>query len=181
VKSHDELLREVRDLATSSTDPKTLMQRISDHVHAAMPRYNNILFRVVDDSEPGVLLLGPYTGSFNPYPRLSFGQGLCGTAASEMRTVVVDNVTGDSRYVPGSSMVKSEIAVPILVSGRLAGAIDVQSYFADTFKTAKDRQFLEACAAVVAKHMEQHRKKMTVGSRIGNRAKELNEERSIAG
>lgn len=159
VKTHDDLLQEVRDLATSSTDPKTLMQRISDHLHAAMPRYNNILFRVVDDSEPEVLLLGPYTGSFNPLARLSFGQGLCGTAASEKRTVVVDNVAADGRYLPGSSMVKSEIAVPILVDGKLAGAMDVQSYFAETFSAGKDRQFVETCAAVVAKHMEMHRKK----------------------
>jgi putative methionine-R-sulfoxide reductase with GAF domain len=56
-------------------------------------------------------------------------------------------------------MVKSEIAVPILVNGRLAGAMDVQSYFAETFSTAKDRQFVEACVAVVARHMEEHRKK----------------------
>lgn len=124
-----------------------------------MPRYNNILFRVVDESEPGVLLLGPYTGSFNPHPRLAFGQGLCGTAAAEKRSVVVDNVAADGRYLPGSSLVKSEIAVPILVDGELAGAMDVQSYFADTFSSAKERQFLEACAAVVAEHMEEHRKK----------------------
>ena len=87
MKTHDELLREVRDLATSAQDPNTLMQRIADHLHAALPRYNNILFRVVNDSEPGVLLLGPYTGSFNPLPRLSYGQGICGTAVpSRKRT-----------------------------------------------------------------------------------------------
>lgn len=159
MKTHDDLLREVQDLATSSADPTMLMQRISDHLHAAMPRYNNVLFRAVEDSQPGVLLLGPYTGSFSPHLRISFGQGICGAAASEERTIVVDNVAADNRYLPGSSLVKSEIAVPIFVGGKLAGAMDVQSYFPDTFHTSKDRQFVESCAAVVAKHMEEHRKK----------------------
>jgi GAF domain-containing protein len=159
VKTHDELLREVQGLATSSADPKTVMQRISDHLHAAVPRYNNIIFRVVENSEPGVLLLGPYAGSFQPRLRIPMGQGLCGAAAQEGRTIVVDNVASDARYLAGSSMVKSEMVVPIFMGGRLAAAMDVQSYFADTFKASKEREFVESCAQVVAKHMEEQRKK----------------------
>jgi L-methionine (R)-S-oxide reductase len=159
VKTHDDLLREVQDLATFSPDPKTLMQRIADRLHAILPRYNNVIFRVVEDSQPGVLLLGPYTGSFKPHPQIPMGQGLSGTAASEGKTIVVDNVAADSRYLAGSFMVKSEIVVPIFVGGRLAGEMDVQSYFVDTFKTSHDRQFVESCAGLVAKHMEEHRKK----------------------
>jgi GAF domain-containing protein len=158
VKTHDELLREVQSLATSAADPKTVMQRVSDHLHAAVPRFNNIVFRVVEDSEPGVLLLGPYAGSFQPRLRLPVGQGLCGAAAQERKTIVVDNVAADVRYVAGSSMVKSEMAVPIFIGGRLAGAMDVQSYFVDTFNP-KEREFVESCAQVVAKHMEEHGKK----------------------
>jgi GAF domain-containing protein len=159
VKTHDELLREVQDLATSTADPKTVMQRIADHLHSVLPRYNNIVFRVIEDPEPEVLLLGPYAGSFQPRLRLPIGQGLCGAAAAERKTIVVDNVAADVRYVAGSSMVKSEMAVPIFIGGRLAGAMDVQSYFADTFKASKEREFVESCAGVVSKHMEAHRKK----------------------
>src|SRR5260370_40843619 len=137
----------------------TLMEGISDHLHAALPRYNNIVFRVMEDSEPGVLLLGPYAGSFKPRDRIPIGQGLCGAAASEEKTIVVDNVAADARYLPGSSMVKSEMVVLIFVGGKLAGAMDVQSYFAETFKAATDREFVESCARVVAKHMEEHRKR----------------------
>ena len=152
-------MREVQGLAASSADSKTAMQRISDHLHASVPRYNNILFRVIDDSEPGVLLLGPYAGSFQPRLRIAIDQGLCGAAAQERRTIVVDNVAADSRYLSGSSLVKSEMVVPIFVGGSLAAAMDVQSYFADTFKTPKEREFVESCARVVAKHMEEHGKK----------------------
>jgi L-methionine (R)-S-oxide reductase len=151
---HGDLLRQVKDLATNASDTKTLMQRISDHVHSVMPRYNSISFRFIDDANPGMLVLGPYTGSFTPQLRIPFGRGLCGTAAATEKTVVVNNVAEDSRYVQASSMVKSEIVVPIFVRGKFAAEIDVQSYFADTFKDPNDRSFLESCAGIVGKFME---------------------------
>jgi L-methionine (R)-S-oxide reductase len=159
MSTHGDLLREVENLAASASDTKTLMQRIADHVHSVMPRYNSISFRLIDETNPGMLILGPYTGSFTPQLRIAFGKGLCGTAAATEKTVVVNNVADDIRYVPGSSIVKSEIVVPILIRGKFAAEIDVQSYFADTFKDANDRSFVESCASVVAKFMEARSKK----------------------
>jgi GAF domain-containing protein len=154
--AHGDLLRQIEDLAAKAPDTKTLMQRISDHVHSVMPRYNSISFRFIDQANPGMLILGPYTGSFTPQLRIAFGQGLCGTAAATEKTVVVNNVASDSRYVQASSMVKSEIVIPIFARGKFAAEMDVQSYFADTFKDPNDRSFLESCAGVVGKFMEAH-------------------------
>lgn len=132
------------------------MQRISDHVHSVMPRYNSISFRLIDEATPDILILGPYTGSFSPQPRIRFGEGLCGAAAASGKTVVVNNVTDDDRYLRASSMVKSEIVVPIFVRGQFVAEIDIQSYFVDTFKDTNDRSFVESCAGVVAKFMASH-------------------------
>src|SRR5436190_21334598 len=104
--THGDLLRQVQDLAASASDTKTFMQRTADHVHSVMPRYNSISFRFIDNANPGMLIMGPYTGSFTPQLRISFGRGLCGAAATMEKTVVVNNVAEDSRYVQGSSMVK---------------------------------------------------------------------------
>ncbi|HKV92649.1 MAG TPA: GAF domain-containing protein [Candidatus Angelobacter sp.] len=152
--THDDLLQQITHLAATSADATTLMQRIADHVHSQMPRYNSISFRFIDEANPGVLVLGPYTGSFTPQKRLAFGQGLCGTAAATEKTVVVNNVEADARYLRASSMVKSEIVVPILVKGRFAALIDIQSYFVDTFKAPDDQSFVESCARIVAKFIE---------------------------
>lgn len=151
---YDELLRTVRDLAAQAPDSGTLMQRIADHLHSVMPRFNSISFRLIDPNDAGMLILGPYTGSFTPQLRLSFGQGLCGTAAATERTVVVNNVAEDVRYLKASFTVKSEIVVPIFVRGKFTAEIDIQSYFVDTFRDAADVSFVEACAGVVAKFME---------------------------
>jgi L-methionine (R)-S-oxide reductase len=154
--THEDLLQQVGKLATTVSDTKTLMQRISDDLHSAMPRYNSISFRLIDRANPGMLVLGPYTGSFTPQLRIAYAQGLGGMAASAEKTVVVNNVQEDKRYLQASTMVKSEIVIPIFARGKFAALMDIQSYFVDTFKEPSDVSFLEACAAVVGKFMEAH-------------------------
>ena len=152
--SHGDLLRQVQDLADKASKTKVLMQSIADYLHSVMPRYNSISFRLIDEANPEMLILGPYTGSITPQLQVAIGQGLCGTAAAMGQTVIVNNVARDSRYLQASSMVKSEIVVPIFVRGKFAAEIDVQSYFIDAFQDPNDRTFLESCAGVVGKFME---------------------------
>lgn len=154
MSTHADLLQQVTSLAATSSDTTTLMQRVADHVHSKMPRYNSISFRFIDEANPGMLVLGPYTGSFTPQKRLAFGQGLSGAAAASEKTVVVNNVESDGRYLRASTMVKSEIVVPILVKGKFAALVDIQSYFVDTFKSPDDQAFVESCARLIAKFME---------------------------
>jgi putative methionine-R-sulfoxide reductase with GAF domain len=152
---YEDLLQQVTQLAATHSTIRALMQSIADYVHSRMPRYNSISFRLIDEADPGMLILGPYTGSFTPQKRLAFGQGLCGTAAATEKTVVVHNVEADGRYLRASSLVKSEIVVPIMVRGRFTALIDIQSYFTDTFKAA-DQSFVESCARIVGKFIETH-------------------------
>jgi len=153
-----DLLRQIENLVPAAANASVLMQQISDHLHSMMPRYNSVSFRLIDEANPGMLILGPYTGSFTPQLRIAFGRGLCGMAAATEKTIVVNNVQADSRYIQGSSMVKSEIVIPIFVRGKFTAELDIQSYFADTFEEANDRSLLESCAGIVGKFMEAHSK-----------------------
>ena len=58
------------------------------------------------------------------------------TAATTRQTVVVEDVRKDPRYLQGSSMVISEIVVPIQARGAIVGELDVESYFPSTFSDA---------------------------------------------
>jgi putative methionine-R-sulfoxide reductase with GAF domain len=49
-------------------------------------------------------------------------------------------------------MVKSEIIAPILARKKLAAALDIESYFAQTF-TKPEQTFAESCAAIVADYL----------------------------
>jgi L-methionine (R)-S-oxide reductase len=152
VPAHEELLQEFRVFARTASTAKALMEHIAQSLHVKMTRYNWVGFYLVDPADPGVLSVGPFVGSFTPNARIPLDTGLCGAAATTGKTVVVDDVSKDPRYLSGSSMVNSEIVVPILVKNKLAAELDIESYFAGTFN--KDEQeFVEACAAVVGEYL----------------------------
>src|ERR1700691_4248924 len=149
---HETLLREFRDFAATAPTIKSVMERIAQRLHERMTRYNWVGFYLVDPADPGILLVGPFVGSFTPNVRIPLDTGLCGAAATSGQTVVVDHVSTDPRYLAGLPMVNSEIVVPILVKNKLAAELDIESYFASTFNKAK-QDFVEACAAVVGKYL----------------------------
>jgi L-methionine (R)-S-oxide reductase len=149
---HEELLQEFQDYARTAPTAKAIMERVAQRLHEKMTRYNWVGFYLVDAADPGVLLVGPFVGSFTPNARIPLGTGLCGAAASSGQTVVVDDVSRDPRYLAGSPLVKCEIVVPIFVKNKLAAELDVESYFASTFNRA-EQEFVEGCAAVVGKYL----------------------------
>ncbi len=115
-------------------------------------RYNWVGFYLVDPTNPDVLLIGPYVGSFTPNARIPLNSGLCGAAARDGQTVVVPDVSKDPRYLAGSPLVKCEIVVPIFVKNKLAAELDIESYFTNTF-TKPEQEFVEACAVLVGKYL----------------------------
>jgi len=153
---HEELLRELQDYARTAPTAESVMERISRRLHEKMARYNWVGFYLVDPADPGVLVIGPFVGSFTPNVRIPFDTGLCGAAASSGRILVVDDVAKDSRYLAGSTMVNSEIVVPIFVKGKLAAELDVESYFAGTFSKS-DQEFVAACAAIAGDYLGKSR------------------------
>lgn len=149
---HEELLREFQEFSRTTLGATSLMERVSQRLHEKLTRYNWVGFYLVDVDDPNILVVGPFVGSFTPNARIPLNTGLCGAAARTGKTVVVDDVTKDPRYLPGSSMVQSEMVVPIFVKNELAGELDIESYFPNTF-TPAEREFVQACADIVAKYM----------------------------
>ena len=148
--AHEELLKEFQDFARTAPTAESVMERIAQRLHEKMTRYNWVGFYLVDPTDAGVLLVGPFVGSFTPNARIPLSSGLCGAAASSGQTVVVDDVKKDPRYLAGSPMVNSEIVVPIFVKGKLVAELDIESYFTGTFNKA-ETEFVEGCAGVAGK------------------------------
>lgn len=149
---HEGLLREFENLTKTGLSGTSLMERMAHRLHEKMTRYNWVGFYLVDPADSGILLVGPYAGSFTPNARIPLDRGLCGAAALTRQTVVVDDVSKDPRYLSGSSMVVSEIVVPISVKKELAGELDIESYFPATF-SKPEQDFVEACARIVGGYL----------------------------
>src|SRR5271157_3214303 len=148
-----ELLREFEAFALTAPTTSALMERMAQRLHEKMTRYNWAGFYLVDPADSGYLIVGPFVGSFTPNVRISLNTGLCGAAATTGKVIVVQDVSTDPRYLPGSSLVKSEIVIPIFVNKKLAAELDIESYFVNTF-TAAEQEFTEACANVAGNYME---------------------------
>jgi L-methionine (R)-S-oxide reductase len=151
---HKYLLKEFEDLARSGCNAEALMQRVSQRIHLHIPRYNWVGFYLIDKKDSSTLMLGSYVGSFTPAPKISWNQGLCGSAAAIRRVIVADNVAEDPRYLQASDLVKSQICAPLVAGDRIMGVFNVESYFLATFKANQEREFVENCARLVARLLD---------------------------
>lgn len=147
-----ELLQELQRYAGSAPTAQGVMEQIAKRLHENRARYNWVGFYLVDPADAGFLIVGPYAGSFTPNARIPLSRGLCGAAASSGQVVVVQDVSKDPRYLAGSSLVKSEIVVPIYAKKKLVAELDIESYFADTFGKS-EQEFIEGCAKVMADYL----------------------------
>jgi L-methionine (R)-S-oxide reductase len=151
----DEVRNEISTLAKAVPTAKALMQDICNLLHERMLKYNWVGFYMLEPgTQPPVLVLETFVGAMTPHTRIPLHQGICGAAASSGKTIVVDDVTKDSRYLACSLETKSEIVVPIFVKKQVAGELDIDSHFAAAFGT-DDEALVQYCAEVVGKKLEQ--------------------------
>ncbi len=74
----------------------------------------------------GQLVLGPFQGPI-ACTRIDFGNGVCGTAWKEKKTIIVPNVDEFPGHIACSSASRSEIVLPALKSGEVMLILDVDS------------------------------------------------------
>ncbi len=100
-------------------------------------------FYVVDPAKPNELVVGPYQGTLGCL-RIAFGRGVCGLAALEAKTQLVDDVHAHPNHIACDSQTNSEIVVPVVdKSGALIAVLDVDSTELTAFD-ARDKKHLEA-------------------------------------
>jgi GAF domain-containing protein len=153
--TYNEMLAEFEQLAARAPTAEFLMQNLANRLRQSIVRFNWVAFYTVDTKNRTMLLLGPYSGMDTPNARISFSEGICGAVASSGKTIVVQSVKDDPRYLPDSEYTKSEIVLPIVVHGKVVGEIDINSFFESAFDDPM-REFLESCATLVGRYIEKH-------------------------
>src|SRR6267378_403918 len=72
------------------------------------------------------LVLGPFQGK-PACVRIPIGKGVCGTAAEQRQTILVDNVHDFPGHIACDSASNSEVVVPLIKAERLLGVLDLDS------------------------------------------------------
>ncbi len=151
-----EVITALDALGAKAASADSLMKSIVTLLHEKLTRYNWVGFYMLElNGDPNILVLGPYRGTMTPHTRIPLNQGICGAAASSGKTIIVDDVNADSRYLACSLETKSEIVVPVFVKGKVVGELDIDSHFPAAFGP-EDRKLCEHATAILSKYVESH-------------------------
>ena len=126
------LLARVARILSTGLDLDDLLQDAADATHRLLG-YANVAIPILDHRDPTVLVIralgGRYKEILEGEYRLPISQGLMGAAVREARMVLVNDVERDPRYVPtpGAPQIRAELAVPILLAGKVLGVLNVES------------------------------------------------------
>jgi len=132
-------------IAKAETDSKTeLYAQLADQLRSLLAderdlianaaNFSALLYHSVPDLnwaglyllKNGELVLGPFQGQ-PACVRIAMGKGVCGTAAEQRQTILVDNVHEFPGHIACDSASNSEIVVPLLKHDQLIGVLDLDS------------------------------------------------------
>ncbi len=153
VLTTDQIKASISATAASATNTEQLLAKVVEVLHKNLLKYNWVGFYMLNEAGD-TLHLGPFEGAMTPHTAIPLNQGICGAAASTGKTVIVDDVNSDPRYLACSIETKSEIVVPVFAHGKVVGELDIDSHFKAAF-TPEDRDLCEFCTRVVGKFLEE--------------------------
>lgn len=111
-----------------------------------LPDINWVGFYLAKDRS---LILGPFQG-LPACTRIAFGKGVCGTAAENKRSVLVEDVDQFPGHIVCDAQSRSEIVVPLVYEGQVLGVLDIDSPSLKRFDL-QDQEGLEAAVAILMK------------------------------
>jgi L-methionine (R)-S-oxide reductase len=130
--------RQLVALIADEPDPLANTANFVGLLYEGIPEINWLGVYVLREQD---LVLGPFQGK-PACVRLPMGQGVCGTAASRLETLRVADVHQFPGHIACDPVSRSEIVVPLLLSGALAGVLDIDSPYTNRF-SERDQQGIE--------------------------------------
>ena len=143
-EAYDQLQQHCDAVLAGVHDEIAEMATMSCLLHHAFGHLWTGFYRVVEPDR--LLRVGPYQGTLGCLD-IRFGRGVCGTAAAERRTVVVEDVHAFPGHIACDGRSRSEIVVPVFApDGALVAVLDVDSERLAAFDD-EDRAGLERLVA----------------------------------
>jgi len=136
-----------RDLASLTENVPYLIANLANTsalIWERMEGLNWAGFYILTD---GALVLGPFQGK-TACIRIPLGRGVCGTAAEQGRTQLVENVHNFPGHIACDCASNSEVVVPLYKNGNLWGVLDLDSPCVGRF-TENDRRELENLTKII--------------------------------
>ena len=136
-EKYELLHKQIVAVVATESDTIANMANVSSMLHQTFKFWWTGFYRVVGNE----LVLGPFQGPM-ACTRIAKGKGVCGTAWSEGRTQVVEDVDKFPGHIACSSLSRSEIVVPVWRNNKIIGVLDIDSEHLATFDST-DQEWLE--------------------------------------
>ncbi|MDR3764823.1 MAG: GAF domain-containing protein [Acidobacteriota bacterium] len=165
----ESFLLEVADAINTTLDLETLMRRVAEFVRRII-HYDVFAILLLNERSQTLRIRFSMGHSREAAERIrvKLGEGITGQAAQRGEAVLVNNVLQDPKYIASGAKVLSELAVPLILKGRVIGVIDVEAS-ASNFFTEEHRSVLTLLASRVAIGVENAR----LYTRVSRQAKQL--------
>jgi L-methionine (R)-S-oxide reductase len=143
-----DLISAVDGVTAGEPDPIANMANVAALMWELIPDLNWAgFYRMVGEE----LVLGPFQGRAACI-RIALGSGVCGTAAAEAKTQLVEDVHAFPGHIACDAASASELVVPIVIAGRVEGVLDLDSPTPGRF-TAEDAAGAERLCALLAERL----------------------------
>ena len=120
-----QVITKLRAICAGESDHVTLMAVVAGELFHAVDGFDWVgFYRVV---APGVLKLGPYQGGHGCLV-IPFDKGVCGAAAREKQTQIVNDVHQFDGHIACAASTQSELVIPVFDKGHdLVAVLDIDS------------------------------------------------------
>ena len=120
---YSQLAQQVEAIVAGEQDLIANMANISAILYWALDNINWVGFYLVKDEQ---LVLGPFHGQ-PACIRIPIGRGVCGTAVSENKIQLIDDVHQFSGHIACDVASNSEIVLPIRQNNQIIAVLDIDS------------------------------------------------------
>jgi GAF domain-containing protein len=144
------VIKQLESLVTGEPNAIANLSNASALLNQFLDRINWVGFYLIEDGT-NELVLGPFQG-LPACIRIPVGKGVCGTAASSLETISVEDVQAFPGHIACDPVSRSEIVVPIQKNGVLFGVLDIDSPELNRFDEV-DKEYLEKFVATLEEHL----------------------------
>lgn len=145
-EQYETALSQLKSLIADEPDRVANLANASALLKQCLNDTNWAGFYLYDGKE---LVLGPFQG-LPACIRIPLGKGVCGTSASERRTLRIADVHEFPGHIACDAASNSEIVVPLVKGDTLIGVLDIDSPLKERFDE-QDQAFLEQFADILVK------------------------------
>ena len=141
----DDLIAHLDEMVASGAELERLLETAVLGLSRSDPRFDwTGVYELFSDN---MLRLGPFVGAPTDHVFIGVGNGVCGTAVKEARTILVENVHEFPGHIACDAGSESELVVPLFKNGEIIGVLDLDSPRLSRFD-AEDQAGMETLAEI---------------------------------